>query len=118
MPGDLLDLLGKATNEMRDFLQRVRESDAQPASVDASRVKSLTARLRRTGEAIRAARPQEVSRARASSVYGEYKDLLAQVQHILKPFHDRLVARQGELGMKQTQVQAVRAWAAAYERTR
>lgn len=118
MPGDLLDLLCKATNEMRDFLRRVRESEAGSGSVDASRLKSLTARLRRVGEATRAGHPEEVSRARASSVYGEYKDLLAEVQSVLKPLQDRLLARQDELGMKRTQVEAVRSWAAAYERTR
>lgn len=115
---DLRDLLCQATNEMRDFLRRVQESEACPGSVDASLVKSLTARLRQVGEATRAGRPGEVSRARASSAYGEYRDLLVQVQSVLKPLHDRLVARQDELGMKRTQVEAVRSWAAAYQRTR
>jgi hypothetical protein len=118
MPRDLLDLLCRATNEMRDFLRREQESAANPGSIDAAIVKSLTARLREVGEATRAGRPEEVSRARASSVYSEYKDLLVRVQRILKPFQDRLIARQGELGMKRAQVEAVRSWAAAYQRTR
>jgi len=118
MPRDLLDLLCKATNEMRDFLRREQESAADPASIDAARVKLLTARLREVGEATRAGRPEEVARARASSAYSEYKDLLAQVHCILKPFHERLVARQNELGTKRSQVEAVRSWANAYQRTR
>lgn len=118
MARDLLDLLCKATNEMRDFLRREQESPANLGSIDAARVRALTARLREVGEATRAGRPEEVARARASSAYSEYKDLLAQVQRILKPFQDRLVARQAELGVKRSQVDAVRSWADAYQRTR
>lgn len=118
MSRDLLDLLCKATNEMRDFLRREQEFVEHPGSIDAAVVKSLTARLREFGEATRAGRPEEVSRARASSVYGEYRDLLAEVQRILKPFQDRLVARQDELSLKRRQVEAVRSRAAAYQRTR
>jgi len=118
MTRDLLDLLCKATNEMRDFLRREQEFAMHPGSIDAAVVKSLTARLREVGEATRAGRPEEISRARASSVYGEYKDLLAEVQRILKPFQDRLIARQDELGLKRTQVDAVRSWTDAYQRTR
>jgi hypothetical protein len=118
MPRDLLDLLCKATNEMRDFLRREQEFTAHPDSIDAAAVKSLTARLREVGEATRASRPEEVSRARASSAYSEYKDLLAQVQRILKPFQDRLLARQNEIGTKRSQVEAVRSWTDAYQRTR
>jgi len=118
MPRDLLDLLCKATNEMRDFLRREQEFPADLGSIDAARVKALTARLREVGEATRAGRPEEVARARASSAYSEYKDLLAQVHRILKPFHERLVARQNELGTKRSQVEAVRSWANAYQRTR
>jgi hypothetical protein len=118
MPRDLLDLLCRATNEMRDFLRREQEFAAHPDSIDAAVVKSLTARLREVGEATRAGRPEEISQAHASSAYSEYKDLLAQVRIILKPFHDRLVARQDELGMKRSQVDAVRSWTDAYQRTR
>ncbi|MFZ0786428.1 MAG: hypothetical protein WBP92_03605 [Candidatus Acidiferrales bacterium] len=118
MARDLLDLLCKATNEMRDFLRREQESAANPGSIDAAIVKSLTARLREVGEATRAGRPEDVARARASSAYSEYKDLLAQVQRILKPFHDRLLQRQDEIGVKRAQIDAVRSWADAYQRTR
>jgi hypothetical protein len=93
MPRDLLDLLCRATNEMRDFLRREQEFAAHPDSIDAAVVKSLTARLRAVGEATRAGRPAEISRAHASSAYSEYKDLLAEVQRILKLFQDRLIAR-------------------------
>jgi len=118
MTRDLLDLLCKATNEMRDFLRREQEFAARPDSIDAAVVKSLTARLREVGEATRAGRPEEVSRAHASSAYSEYRDLLAEVQRVLKPFQDRLIARQDELGLKRTQVDAVRSWTDAYQRTR
>jgi hypothetical protein len=118
MPRDLLDLLCKAANEMRDFLRREREFATHPEWIDAAVVKSLTARLREVGEATRASHPEEVSRAHASSAYSEYKELLAHVQIILKPFRDRLVARQDELGMKRSQIEAVRSWTHAYQRTR
>ncbi|MGA8873789.1 MAG: hypothetical protein WB460_21790 [Candidatus Acidiferrales bacterium] len=96
MARDLLDLLCRATNEMRDFARREQEFAADPSAIDAAVVKSLTARLREVGEATRAGRPEEISRAHASSAYSEYKDLIALVQTILKPFHDRLVVRQDE----------------------
>jgi len=118
MARDLLDLLCKAANEMREFLRREGQSTAQPGSIDAAAVKSLTSRLREVGEATRAGRPEEIARARASSAYSEYKDLLAQVQRILKPLQDRLAARRDEIGMKRSQIEAVRSWAAAYQRTR
>lgn len=62
MSRDLLDLLCKATNEMRDFLRREQEFVEHPGSIEAAVVKSLTARLREVGEATRAGRPEEVSR--------------------------------------------------------
>ena len=96
MARDLLDLLCRATNEMRDFARHEQEFAADPSAIDAAVVKSLTARLREVGEATRAGRPEEISRAHASSAYSEYKDLIAQVQTILKPLQDRLVARQDE----------------------
>ncbi|HTX16253.1 MAG TPA: hypothetical protein VMD77_13225 [Candidatus Baltobacteraceae bacterium] len=118
MPADLLDLLCKATNEMSEFLRRVKEFAAGNRCVDPSLVKSLTARLRQVAEATRDALPQDVSRARASSVYGNYRELLAEVQAVLKPFQEQLAARQSELGAKRSQVAALRSWASAYQRTR
>lgn len=118
MAGDLLDLLCKAANEMRDFLRRERESSANSVAVDAAAVKALAARLRKVGEATRVGRPEDVARARASSAYSEYKELLAQVHQVLRPLRERLVARQNEIGMKQSQIEAVRGWTAAYQRTR
>jgi hypothetical protein len=118
MPGDLLDLLGKAINEMRDFLQRAQECVSHGTTVSAALVKSLAARLRQVGEATRAARAEDIARARASSVYSEYKYLLNEVQSALKPLQDQLVARQAEIGAARSQVAAVSSWTSAYERTR
>jgi len=118
MAQDLLDLLCRATNEMRDFLRREKEFAAHPASIDAVAVKSLAARLREVGEATRASRPEDAARARASSAYSEYKDLLAQVQSVLKPLHDRLIQRKDEIGAKRAQIETVRSWTEAYRRTR
>jgi len=118
MAADLLDLLCRATNEMRDFLRREQRAPAHPGAVDAAAVKSLAARLREVGEATRTGRPEDVARARASSAYSEYKELLAQVHSVLRPLRERLVARQNEIEMRRSQVEAVRGWAAAYQRTR
>ncbi|HTW24296.1 MAG TPA: hypothetical protein VMD78_11890 [Candidatus Baltobacteraceae bacterium] len=119
MASDLLDLLCRATNEMRDFLRREKHMTlAHPEAVSADAVKSLAARLREVGEATRIGRPEEVAWARASSAYCEYKELLAQVHMVLRPLRERLEARQSEIDTKQTQIQAVRGWTAAYRRTR
>ncbi|HUA01664.1 MAG TPA: hypothetical protein VMB02_15110 [Candidatus Aquilonibacter sp.] len=118
MRGDILDLLCQAANEMRDFLRCINDPSARSGAVDASRVKTLTTRLRQVGEAVRAGSPEATARARASSVYGEYKELLGQVHAALQPFQNRLIGRKSEIDAARTQVGALSAWTAAYERTR
>lgn len=118
MHGELLDLLCKATREMREFLRREQQAHTRPGAVDADAVKTLAARLREVGEATRAGRPEDVERARASSAYSEYKDLLAQVHTVLGPLRQRLEARHNEIGTKRSQIEAVRGWTDAYQRTR
>ena len=121
MAGDLLDLLCKAANEMRDFLRRERESSANSVAVDSRPEGKGTGRAppqsrrgysgrtpggrRASARFLSLQRIQRAAGAGASSVEAASRA-------------ETSVARQNEIGMKQSQIEAVRGWTAAYQRTR
>jgi hypothetical protein len=114
----LLDVLRQASGEMRDFVRRVRELAAAPRGLNASHVKSLAARLAQINSIVRNATPETVATVRASSVYSEYKALLADVRNSIEPLRGQLIVRQVQIGLARFRIESARAWAGALERTR
>jgi hypothetical protein len=118
MPNVLITLIAGANTQMRDFLKRAEGFPMAPKAIDGPILKSLSAQLAEVGAALRAASPEMGRVARAHAVYGEYKELLVQLNEAIEPLHGQLLVRQVQLGVSRLHLESARSWASAYSRTR
>lgn len=114
----LLDALRQASSEMRDFVCRVRDLGNAPCGLNATHVKSLAGRLARLKSIASDATPEVIAAVRGSSVYSEYKALLADVRNSIERLRGKLMVRQVQIGLARFRIESARAWACALERTR